>query len=354
MRFHMKRSFFALLTMFAVTLSAVSFSFAAPKNAQTETARQVNQLAAQLPNSDAVVVLDMQRLMRDVLPQVLAGKAQLINELNTKVEEINTQIGVDLRQFDQLAAGVNFKQTAPKKFDYEPLILARGKVDVAALLTAARTASKGKYRQEKSGAKTIYVFATKEILQANKPKTSTPQDEEKFNKMLSRVPAELAVTTFDANTLAIGTPVRVRETIEGKPRVSADVLALVNRKPNSIMSFGANVPAGLSQVLELGIDELSKSIDSMRQVYGSMDVSGSNTIISVATKTFKPEQAVELEQTLTGLQMLGKGLLGRMSGADKQVYARMAENAKISRANDEVMIDVQVANSDLNVLFGKN
>jgi hypothetical protein len=31
----------------------------------------------------------------------------------------------------------------------------------------------------------------------------------------------------------------------------------------------------------------------------------------------------------------------------------MAENAKISQANDEVTIDLQVANTDLNILFGK-
>jgi hypothetical protein len=283
----------------------------------------------------------------------VAGNVKLLGDVNNRVEEINSQIGVDLRQFDQLAAGVNFKQTAPKKFDFEPLLLARGKVDVAALLSTARTASKGKFREEKSGARTIYIFAAKEILQDNKPKTGTAQDVEKFNKMLARVPAEIAVTTFDANTIAVGTPVRVREAVEGKSRIGQDILALANRKPNSIMSFGANVPAGLSQVFELGLDELSKSLDSMRQAYGSMDVAGSNTIISVATRTYKPEQAKELEETLIGLQMLGKGFLGGMSGADKQVYARMAENAKISRANDEVMIDLQVANADLNVLFGK-
>jgi hypothetical protein len=349
----MKRSFFALLTMFALMSSAFNFSVAAQQNARVTVPSQLNQLAAQLPKSDSVVIVDLQRVMTEVAPQVMAGNAKLLGEVNTRVEEINSQIGIDLRQFDQLAAGVNFKQTAPKKFDFEPLILARGKVDVAPLLASARTASKGKYREEKAGARTIYIFAAKEILRDNKPKTATPQAEEKFNKMLARIPAEIALTTFDANTVAVGTPIRVREVIEGKSRIGQDILALASRRPNSIMSFGANVPAGLSQVFELGIDELSKSLDSMRQVYGSMNVSGSNTIISVATKTFKPEQAKELADTLTGLQMLGKGFLGGMSGADKQVYARMAENAKISQANDEVTIDLQVANTDLNILFGK-
>ena len=348
----MKRSFFALLMMFALVLSAVSFSFAETKTKKSAT-RQTNQLASQLPNSDAVVIMDMQRLMRDALPQLFSGRMQFLNEINTQIDDVKNQIGIDLRQFEQLAVGFTFKQTPTQKIVFEPIVLARGRLNAISILETSKSAAKGKFREEKNGASTIYIFSLKEILQNNKPKAKTPQDEEKFNKMLGRVPSELAVIAVDNNTLAIGSPVRVREMIGGKSRVSPDILSLVNRNANSMMSFGGNVPAGLSKILKLDIDQLGRNLDSIRQVFGGMNVAGGNTLVSIAAKTFKPEQATELEESLSGLQMIGRGFLGGMKGADKQVYARMVESAKITRAADEVTINLQVSNSDLSILLGQ-
>lgn len=338
--------------MVALALSVISFSFVANVNAQT-AARQTNKLAAQLPNSDGVVVMDMQRLTKEALPQFLAGKVQFLNEINTRIDDIKTQTGIDLRNFEQVAVGVTFKEIAPQKLDYEPIVLARGKINSGALLATAKLAASGKYREEKSGAKTIYVFAAKEIMQAHKPQTMTPKEEEDFNKTLARIPAEIAATAFDDSTLAIGSPARVRETLEAKPRVSPNLLTLVNRKPTSVLSFAANLPQNASRFFNLSMDELAKTIDTIQQASGTVDVVGANTVASIVTKTYRPEQAKDLEDTLAGLQMLGKGFLAMQQGSDKKIYAKMVESAKISRVASEVMLDVQVANSDLSVLLGK-
>jgi hypothetical protein len=348
----MKRSFFALITMVALALSAISFSFVASVNAQT-AARQTNRLAAQLPNSDGVVVMDMQRLTKEALPQFLAGKVEFLNEINTRIDDIKMQTGIDLRNFEQVAVGVMFKEIAPQKLDYEPIVLARGKINSGALLATAKLAASGKYREEKSGVKTIYVFAAKEIMQAHKRQTMTPKEEEDFNKTLARIPAEIAATAFDDSTLAIGSLARVRETLEAKPRISPNLLTLVNRKPSSVLSFAANLPQNAARFFNLPMDELAKTIDAIQQASGTVDVVGANTVASIVAKTYKPEQAKDLEDTLAGLQMLGKGFLAMQQGDDKKIYAKMVESAKISRVASEVMLDVQVANSDLSVLLGK-
>jgi len=46
-------------------------------------------------------------------------------------------------------------------------------------------------------------------------------------------------------------------------------------------------------------------------------------------------------------------LIGSSKGADKKVYARMIENAKISRQANEVSMDLQVPQEDLNVIVGE-
>lgn len=346
----MKKSFYALAIMFALIFNALTAAaFGDAKNSKALP----NQLAAQLPASDAIVNLDLQRLMNVALPQLLAGNMQSLDEINAKIDKFKNQTGIDARQFEQIAVGIAFKQISPTEMDFEPVFLARGKFDAGALLAVAKLAAKGKYREEKLGAKTVFVFSLKEILQDNKPPINDPKHADIFNKILSRIPAELAVTTFDDNTLAFGTMARVSQTIAGKSRANQNVLSLVNRKPNAIMSFAANLPANSAQFFKLDNDEIGKNINAVRQVFGSMDVADGKSLLSIAAKTYKPEQAKDLEETLSGLQMLGRGLLGGMKGADKKVYARMAENARITRNIDELMIDVQIPNSDLNILLGK-
>jgi hypothetical protein len=348
----MKRRFFALLTTFALMLSAAGFSFANTKNSK-KSVRETTQLATQLPASDAVIALDMQRLVKTVLPQILSAKPQLMTDINAQIDDIKNQIGIDLRQFDQLAIGLMFKKDEAKAYDFEPVVLARGHVNVVSILELAKTASKGKYREEKVASRTIYVFPAKEIVQANKPNLKTPQEEEDFNKMLGRVPAELAAAVLSDNTLAIGLPARVRETIGGKSRVGADVLALVNRKPNSIISFGANMPQNPIQFFNLDDDEIGKIVNMIRQVSGAMDVIGGNTAISVVAKTLQPQQAKELQETLEGFQTIGASALAMSKGDDKKIYAKMAQNIKITRNNTDVALDLQIAQSDIDVLLGK-
>lgn len=343
----MKRNFVALLLLLAFIISAVSLAFADTRRAQTAP------LAAQLPVSDAVVIIDMERLTTDALPQLLSGNIQILNEFNTQIEQVKAQIGIDLRQFEKVAVGMTIKQDASGNFDFEPVVLARGKINPGILLAAARLAAKDKFREEKAGAKTLYLFSIKEILLANKPAAKTPKDDEDFNRMLARVPSEIAATSLDENTLVIGYPARVRETVEGKSRVSANLLSLANRQPNSIISFGANVPAGMSRIWKMEGDDLGKIIDSIRQLAGAVNMMSGNATVSLTGKTAQAAEAKTLHETLEGFRDLGIGLLGGMKGEDKKVYVRLAQDSKITLAGNEVNLSLQISQNDINVLLGK-
>ena len=56
--------------------------------------------------------------------------------------------------------------------------------------------------------------------------------------MFKNLSREIAVTSFDSNTLVLGTLDRVKETLDAKTRVSTELMNLVYRKQNSVMSFG--------------------------------------------------------------------------------------------------------------------
>lgn len=344
----MKNKIFALFILAAFVFSAVALIFA-----DTKTSKSGNELAALLPASDLVVTLDSQKLFNQALPQVLSANPGMLAEFNAHIDALKSRTGLDARQFQQVAVGLATKQISAKNVEFEPFVLARGNFNSGALVAVAKMASGGTYREEKIGSRTVYIFTAKEIIEKNKPTTSNSFFSKILDKITNSLTREVAVTTYDDKTLAFGTPARVREAFETKTRVASDVLGLVNRNPNSVVGFGGNTPNGMSAFLPFDNDELGRNLDAIRQISGALNIGGGNASLSVTAKTLKDEQAQGLKETMEGLQILGKAFLGGSKNPDKQVYARMIENAKIARAGSEVSFDLQVPQTDIDVLVGK-
>ncbi len=83
-----------------------------------------------------------------------------------------------------------------------------------------------------------------------------------------------------------------------------------------------------------------------------MDVNGAATTINATARTAQAADATGLKDTLEGLQMIGKALLGSAKGADKQLYGRLLETVKFTAKGNEVTMDLAIAQSDMNQLVG--
>lgn len=360
----MIKRFFALMTVCAFALNTVGAAFAAIDTKKAPAKQSANQLAAQLPASDAVMTVDIKRLFNDALPQILAGNQPLLGEIVGHIDEVKNKTGFDLRQFEQLAVGVATTKTAAGELDFQPVILARGTLNASALVALGKTAANGKYREEKAGDRSIFVFSPKQLIRAKPPRAagsakppaakSPSVFERALDRMFDNLSREVAVTAFDNNTLAIGSLARVRESFAATNRVGADVLSLVNRRPNAVAAVGLRLPEGLSSIIpNLGNDEIGKNIDAIRFLAAAFDTGDGNASVSIAAKTLQAEQAKGLQEQIEGLQAIGKMFIGGAKGADKQVYARMIDSVKIARAANEVTIDLQVSQADVNILVGK-
>lgn len=346
----MKKKIFILFAMCALLLSAASVNFADKK--QTKTNKN-NELLALLPDSEMALTLDVRRFFDEALPLILSANQPMLNDIFAKIDEIKNLTGIDFRQFQQVAVGVSSKKVAEKDYDFEPLILARGQFDANAILAIARLVSKGNYREEKIGERTIYVFSAREMVEKNKNKVGkNSMFAGIIDKVLQSLARELAITTYDNNTLALGSTERLRAMLESKKRLSPQISVLLAKNPNAIVNFGAEMPQGLTNLVNLEIDEFSKNLEAIRQLSGAMDILNKTVIVSLAAKTSTAEQAKSLTRTLTDLQSVGKVLLASSKGADKKVYARMVENAQITQLGSEVSLNLKVPQADIEVLVG--
>lgn len=354
-------------TFIAAILIFTNFSFAVSANPKLRAINRAktNQLVAMLPESEAVVTVDIKRLFGEAMPIMLSSKPTMVADISSKIEQMRASTGVDIRKFDLVVAGVNAKRIETKVEDKvsstfipEAVMIARGEVDSAAVINAAKTASDNKYKEESLGGKIIYVFSAKDIAEKIKEKVAKDttankvENTEKLNKILGMDISDMAISAVDANTIAFGNVERVRAAVEGKTKMSSQVTSLLNRKQFSIINFAAKSPAGISDLLPIENDDLGKSIESIRYAFGNMDVVENNAVFGVTAKTQQSTHAQGLFDTLDVFQALGKMLLGSSKRPDQQLYARLLEQAKLSRSGTEVSLDIQVPKADMDILMG--
>lgn len=347
----MKSKIFVFLIIAAFVFSAIAFVFSAKTSAKTTA-----ELAALLPASEIVITFDAQKTFNTALPQILSANQEMLGKINDSIDGVKNRIGIDARQFEQIAVGAKTTQINAQTTELEPFVLARGTFNATQLITAAKLFSKGKYTEEKIGNRIIYIFKPETAAQTGTtaPTKSNSMMNKVLGSLLKNLSKEIAVTVYDDNTLAFGTIARVREAFgTNKSRVSQEILTLANKNSNAVLNFGGKMPKGMGALLPLDNDEIGKTIDAVNQFSGSLDIADGKSNLFVAAKTLKQEDAVQLYDTIDAMRSLGKMFLSGNKNADKQVYARMLENANVTRTGTEVSLSLEVPQSDIDVIVGK-
>ena len=346
----MKTRFFAVTAIAVLLLNVVGFA-AGDTAAGREKKRQATRLVSLLPASDGVAVLDSKRFLTDALPKVLSANQPMLAEIMAKFTEIETRTGIDLRKFDQVVVGVAVKQVSPTNHDFDPVAVANGDINAGALLAIAKLASKGAYREEKIGDKTVYVFVANDVAQKAIAKPANSKVADIVDQALTGLTKEIAVSMLDRNTLVAGSLPRVRATIEGTSRVSADITGLLSVKETAVMSFAFKSPGGMAGLLPLENDELGINIDSIEYLSGSVDVATAGTSVQLLARTKKAEQAKSLRETLEGLQVVGGAIFGGSKKPDQNIYGRLIKSAKVGGLGNDVSLEVMVPQADINTLI---
>ena len=332
----MKRKLFGSLT----TLAFVVVTTAAICAPQTRSGRPAARTAATdifafVPKSDGIVVVDVNRLLNETLPNVFAGDSAKLAQINSEIDKFKTQTGIDARTFSRAVIASRYTYPSANVTKLEPVAIATGKFNPAVIVSSARSAAKGTAREEKYGGTTITIL--------------TMNDQVKVFGLWNMNVRELAIAPLNADTVAVGTPATVRAAINaGKTpqRESADLVTLATREPQAVMGFGANVPASLWAKLNLGTDAIAQDASSIRQAYGSVGTTMTDVSVVIVARTETPAAAKNLSDTVTGLKQLAGIAILQMTGQRKALAESALSNLKINvRANElELRTHVAAAN----------
>ena len=331
---------FAVALVVIFTVSSIAF---AQRTRTTSAPRQVPSLLSSLPPSDAVAIINVNRVLDEALPKLMAENPAKLAEVNAELAKFKTQTGLDPRSFDQIALGLSYQYPREGITKISTSVLARGTFNAGAMVAAGRLAANGKYVEQKYQGKTIHVFSLDRQLRL-------------FGLWNVNV-SDLAVTTLDGNTLALGSLDAVRSTIDANrtgKRANPVLIALANRDPNAILGFGGNISPTLLQNLSVGNDSIARELTAVRQVYGTLGMSSTDLELMLAARTVDTDSAKNLGDTVEGLKQFGALFINRLSAAKGTLARSALNNLKITTVGNELQIRTAVAQSQVSPLMRGN
>lgn len=325
-----------VLTLVAL-MSVLAYSQPAKRPARTSNQTTNNEGFAYVPQSDAILVVDVNRLLNETLPRVFAADSAKLAQVNSGIDKFKTQTGIDPRVFNRVLVAARYTHPTPSVTKLEPVAIAVTTLKRApAMVSAARLAAKGKARDDRYHGSDMIIVTVDDQMNV-------------FGVWNLRV-HELAIATLNGNTLAIGTPATVRAAIDAgrtPRRDTVELLSLATRDPQAVIGFGANVPSSVWTGLNLGTDAIAQDASSIRQAYGSVGTTTTDVSVTIVARTGTPAAAKNLGDTVTSLKQLAGMMVLQMTGDKKALAESALSNLKIDVRENELELRTQVAAANI-------
>ena len=325
----------ALSVVLTILVGLFSLSLA-QKNRAASVTTPASTLLTSLPTSDAIVLINVKRVLDEALPKLLSGNPAKLAEAKAEIEQFKTRTGIDLRSFDQIAFGMRYTYPSAGITKVNTVALASGSSNTSAIVAAGRMVANGKYQEQKYQSKTIYIF-------------TLDQQAKLFGLWDVRV-KDLAVCPLDSKTLALGDLQSVRATIDvvkGRSRANAELIALASHDPNAIVGFGGNISRALLENLRISNDTIARNLTAVRQVYGTVGLTDKDLELLIAARTVDEYSAKNLSDTIEGLKQFGALFINRLPAAKGTLARSALGNLKITTQGNELQIRTAVAQAEI-------
>lgn len=294
-------------------------------------AAQIVSSLANLPEADALIYVNPQRILNEVAPKFMPAKD--VEGMRKGFEEVRKNAGVDPTKIDYIVIATRFKKpTADLNFQApEFLAIASGDFSSDSLIVLARMASQGRLRDEKYGARTLGLM------------TIDPVAKMAEKNPLLKSFTEVGIVALNANTIAVGTPGYLRAAIDagdGKERINTETLNSLVRDSNALLSIaGAPWHAFAKSFGMLGTEANARDPRCNSKIgdfYIALTMDATNFMLRGASNADNPDTAKIISKLYTGLLAYA-----RQSIPDPTAQSLM-KNIAITAEGDEVRLNADI------------
>jgi hypothetical protein len=266
-------------------------------SAVAQTAVDARGALSTFPDSQAVLFVNAQRIVNDVLPKVMPPA-----EYQKMLDETK-KVGFDVRGLQFAAVGIRFRDDAPAGEPPEFVLV--GKITAAARNLPSRT--------ETYGSKSIEIIDAEAFSKSmNKGDGATGEGSGADGEAPKPKPfpyKELAVTALDSNTLVAGVPAFVRAAVDasgGQGTLRPSLLSLAAQDPGATWSLTAELPPNLADMAhKYGVPanpQFDQMVGWVKQLNISQGMTAADFTLGVAVTTDQPEHA----SAFSGLVRMGQ------------------------------------------------
>jgi tetratricopeptide (TPR) repeat protein len=300
-------------------------------------------LFAYIQASDALITLDVKRLINEALPHLIAGE-QDMRELVIAINDLKTVRGLDPRAMQRLVMGLRYTNPAAgtSQRNFDTVGVAQSS-EAGQLPTLVHSMGPGKFREQHYGGKLLYIVQLDQTEPTRASREVTTTDK-----------TEWAVVALDANTLIFGDSAYVRSSIDlnsGKgTNVSPELVAAVKRSPKALLSAAGLLPDSLMTAAQpLVSGEMSRTLSSLKSFYASVEPTPTGFDVLFSLYTTSPEQAKTLAEVLTAFKTLSGSLAASKTAPDR-LARDLVKGLVISAINTEVQVRDEIAQSTVDAL----
>lgn len=330
-----------------VILLFIALALISPAQAQTAHRTTATDPLTMLPASDVVLVIDHSRIWSEAIPHILGKDFPPLAKIMAEAEQFRTKTGIDVRSISRIAVGVRFMnpEGMMKKMDKKDIaivIIGQGDFDANKFVDFMRREEKGKVREAQQGGQIIYTIEESSKGGATRPDTEKP-----------------ALAVLDANTIALGDLAQVRATVDakgGSGRLSPDLLALVTRNSNALISLAGNVPPQLAAHLapkgSSGNTDLDKTVSkffeavaSIKQMHMSLGTTAAGVEAWLGARFSNTEQAQSLGDMLLGARQQYSVFI------EDKILRDFVNNMQITAQGDEVQLRAELPQTTIAMLL---
>jgi hypothetical protein len=284
------------------------------------TTIRAQSIIANLPESDAVVTVNLPRMVNESLPRLLT--AEQMSGVRSALAKAKQVAGFDVSNIDSAVVGLRFNRSAPLTMP-GMLFVMRGSFKADALVSLVKFGLAGKTHDEKYGAKTLTLLKLSDLLPAG-------------GSAATQRAVEIALVALDGGTIAVGIPAYVKAAIDpdtGKNRIKPELVRLAGREPDSLIRIAGLVPQGLfAGILPHGTpgnEEIARLAGSIEQIHIGLNMDAQAFPLSLMLKANTSENAHAIAGFLQNMARLG------MNVTDKNVKT-IVDALKITSQATEV------------------